>query len=145
MAPMNTRPIAAAEVVSLVALASLVILPEGIMAVASRHTLTPPYKAARGPIPIVVAPSAARTAMCRPALAAAMPATIGRFTAANQAIDCGRSSAAWSADLTQAHHSVASVTVAAVSTAASATLHGRKVAALIKRATDSPSTIKTNS
>ena len=142
---MNTRPIAAAEVASLAALDSLVILPEGIMAVASRPTLTPPYKAARGPIAMAVAPSAARTAMCRPALAAAMPATIGRFTAANRAIAGGRSSARWSADLIQAHHIVASVTTAAVSTAASGTLHGRRVAALIRRATDSPSTIKTNS
>ena len=64
------------------------------MALASRHTLTPPYRAARGPIPMVVAPSAARMAMCRPALAAAMPATIGRFAAANQAIARGLSSAA---------------------------------------------------
>ena len=90
---MNTRPMAAADVASLVVLASLVIVPEGMMAVASRHTLTPPYKAARGPIPMVVAPSAARTAMCRPALAAAMPATMGRFTAVNQAMAGPRSRA----------------------------------------------------
>ena len=83
--------------------------------------------------------------MCRPALAAAMPATIGRFAAANQAIARGLSSAPWSADLIQAHHSVASVTTAAASTTASGTLHGRTVAALIRRATDSPSTIRTNS
>ena len=90
---MNTRPIAAAEVASLALLAGQATLLAGIMAVASRQTLTPPYRAARGPIPMVAARSAARIAMCRPALAAAMPATIGRFTAANQAIAGGRPSA----------------------------------------------------
>jgi hypothetical protein len=91
---MNTRPIAAADVASRAALASPDILPDGRMALASRHTLTPPYRAARGLIPMVVAPSAATMAMCRPALAAAMPATIGKFAAANQAIARGLSSAA---------------------------------------------------
>jgi len=142
---MNTKPIAAAEVTSLAALAGQAILPEGMIAVASRQTLTPPYNAARGPIPMVVAPSAARMATCRPALAAAMPATVGRFAAANQAIIRGLSSAWWSADLIQAHHSDASITTAAVSTTANGMLHGRAVAALIRRATDSPSTIRTNS
>jgi hypothetical protein len=142
---MNTRPIAAAEVASRAARAGPVILPDGRMALASRHMLTPPYRAARGPIPIVAAPSAARMAMCKPALAAAMPATIGRLAAANQAIVSGLSMARWSADLIQAHHNVASVTTAAVRTSPSGTLHGRRVAALIRRTTDSPRTIKTNS
>jgi hypothetical protein len=54
MAPMNTRPIAAAEVASLAHLVGQATLLAGIMAVASRQTLTPPYRAARGPIPMVV-------------------------------------------------------------------------------------------
>ena len=83
--------------------------------------------------------------MCRPALAAAMPATIGRFAAANRAIAWAGRVPAGPRDLIQAHHIVASVTTAAVSTTASGTLHGRRVAALIRRATDSPSTIRTNS
>src|SRR5580700_2781382 len=134
MAPMKTRPIAAADVASRAARADLVIVWDGRPALASRQTLTPPYRAARGPMPMVAAPSAARMARCRPALAAAMPPTIGRFAAANQAIAPGLSRAWWSADLVQAHHNVPSVTTAAVSTTASGRLHGRKVAALIRRA-----------
>ena len=60
-------------------LACRVIAGDGSTALASRYTLTPPYSAALGPIPIVPPPSAARMATCKPALAAAMPATIGRL------------------------------------------------------------------
>jgi len=140
---MNTRPIAPAEVASRAALACPVIFREGSTALASRHTLTPPYSAARGPIPIGAAPSAARMARCRPALAAAMPATIGRLAAVNPAMAGALSRASRSADLIQDHHSDARVMTAAASTTASGTLQGRSEAALIRRATDSPSTIRT--
>ncbi len=81
--------------------------------------------------------------MCRPALAAAMPTTIGRLTAVNRAIAWGLSRASRSAALSQAHHTAASVISAAASTTASGRLQGRMAAALIRRATDSPSTIRT--
>jgi len=48
MAPMKTRPIAAADVATRTARACAVSLPDGRTALASRHTLTPPYSAARG-------------------------------------------------------------------------------------------------
>src|SRR5208283_4876096 len=53
------------------------------------------------------------------------------------------SRASRSADLIQDHHSDAKVMTAAASTTASGTLQGRSEAALIRRATDSPSTIRT--
>ena len=81
--------------------------------------------------------------MCRPALAAAMPATTGRLSAVKRAIAAGLSSACRSAAVSQAHHRAASVISAAASTTASGRLQGRMAAALMSRATDSPSTIRT--
>ena len=83
--------------------------------------------------------------MCSPALAAAMPATIGRLTAVKRAMAAGLSRARRSAAVSHAHHRAASVISAAASTTASGRLQDRKAAALISRATDSPSTIKTKS
>lgn len=45
---MNTRPIAAADVASRAALAGPVVLADGRMALARRHTLTPPYSRRSG-------------------------------------------------------------------------------------------------
>jgi hypothetical protein len=81
--------------------------------------------------------------MCRPALAAATLATIGRFAAVKPAIAAGPSSAFRSMAVSHARHKAASVTTAAAKTTASCVLHGRWAAALIRRATDSPSTIRT--
>ena len=63
----------------------------------------------------------------------------------NRAIAFGVPSASRSAVASQAHHRAAGVSSAAASTTASGTLQGRMAAALISRATDSPSTIRTRS
>src|SRR6516164_9448061 len=131
IAPMNTRPIAARAVTSLAALARRVIVVDGRRTPASRLTLTPPYRAALGPTAIVLAPSAARMARCKPALAAAIPATSGRLTAVNRAMAAGLLRAQRSAAVSQAHHRAASVISAAVSTMASGRLQGRAAAALM--------------
>ncbi len=84
---MNTRPMDARAVVSRHTRLRLVIVPDGSSALASSETLTPPYSAARGPMPIVPPECAASMAMCRPTLAAATPATMGRLAAVNRATD----------------------------------------------------------
>ncbi len=62
---------------------------------------------------------------------------------AERAIACGPSNALRSAAVSHACHSAASVISAAASTTARGTLPGRTVAALMRRATDSPRTIRT--
>ena len=81
--------------------------------------------------------------MCRPALPAAIPATIGRLSAVNRghrarAVECfrGRPRSARPAIALQ-------VSAVPRSAPLRGTLQGRCAAALISRATDSPSTIST--
>src|SRR5262249_58520302 len=87
---------------------ALVTFVAGRAALASRNTLTPPYSAARGPTGMVPAPSAARIAMCRPALEAATLVTTGRLSAVKRATAGALFSARQSAAMSQAHHSAAS-------------------------------------
>ncbi len=68
---------------------------------------------------------------------------MGKLAAVKLAIACGPSSASRSAAASHACHRAARVISAAASTTASGTLQGRMVAALMRRATDSPRTIST--
>ena len=83
--------------------------------------------------------------MCRPALTLAIPVTMGRLRAVKLATAPGVPRAAGPTAVSQAHHRAARVSSAVPSTTASGTVQGRAAAALISRATDSPSTIRTKS